>query len=522
MSGIGRARWLVALVAAVFVVVPAAAHAEVDTTLPELVAVTLPEAVDTGPAPEARIAVRVRDASGLTATGPHAHCPASTEQLSYVVFVRGYLRAYGSFERIGPENYEARLQLPRYAPAGTWKVEQLGLRDCAGNLRLLLASGLAAEGFPTTFEVRGKGDVTPPRLTKLTISPLSVDITAAHADVTVNALIEDDLSGVARPDADGVCAGDAPAIVFFAPERRGGAGATFEPQGVNAYVATVRVPRYARGGTWIVDAIRFADCAGNVMRLDADQLDALGVSTTFEVTGTSDVTTPKLYTLGVSRSVVDTRSGPVDVKFDANIVDDISGVATGATCAWGTWILLRSPSGEEVVAPFDGRDDRFNAVVTLPRFAEPGTWGIHVALNDCAGNQQVLAPADLAALGLPSTLEVLPPLYAFGGFMAPLHATELAQRLSGSAMAVKFTLGGALGTDVFDAGFPKVQPINCATREATGEAVSLAANQWVFQDLAGGLYHFKWKSSHDWQNVCRRLILGFDDGSRYSADVRFT
>ena len=121
MSGIGRARWLVALVAAVFVVVPAAAHAEVDTTLPELVAVTLPEAVDTGPAPEARIAVRVRDASGLTATGPHAHCPASTEQLSYVVFVRGYLRAYGSFERIGPENYEARLRLPRYAPAGTWK-----------------------------------------------------------------------------------------------------------------------------------------------------------------------------------------------------------------------------------------------------------------------------------------------------------------------------------------------------------------------------------------------------------------
>jgi hypothetical protein len=43
----------------------------------------------------------------------------------------------------------------------------------------------------------------------------------------------------------------------------------------------------------------------------------------------------------------------------------------------------------------------------------------------------------------------------------------------------------------------------------------------VFQDLTAGLYHFMWKSEQDWRNVCRRLTLGFNDGSRYSADVHF-
>ena len=49
----------------------------------------------------------------------------------------------------------------------------------------------------------------------------------------------------------------------------------------------------------------------------------------------------------------------------------------------------------------------------------------------------------------------------------------------------------------------------------------LGPTQWVFQDLTDGLFQFKWKSSPDWRNVRRRLILGFDDGSHYSTDVLF-
>ena len=91
----------------------------------------------------------------------------------------------------------------------------------------------------------------------------------------------------------------------------------------------------------------------------------------------------------------------------------------------------------------------------------------------------------------------------------------------GSAMAVKFRLDGAQGLGIFEASYPRVQPIDCVTRQPLGDAMPLGPTQWVFQELTGGLYHYKWKSSPDWRNVCRRLILGFDDGSRYSADVRF-
>jgi hypothetical protein len=60
-----------------------------------------------------------------------------------------------------------------------------------------------------------------------------------------------------------------------------------------------------------------------------------------------------------------------------------------------------------------------------------------------------------------------------------------------------FTLSGAFGLDVFDAGVPKVQPIDCATRQPLGVAVSRGPFEWRFQELADGLYHDIWKSSRD-------------------------
>ena len=115
-----------------------------------------------------------------------------------------------------------------------------------------------------------------------------------------------------------------------------------------------------------------------------------------------------------------------------------------------------------------------------------------------------------------------PVVYTFSGFRSPLIPQPgLAKRSPGSAAPVYFELGGATGTDIFDAGFPVTTPIDCTTRLPIGPSQPLAANEWVFQDLTAGVYHYKWKSQQDWRNVCRRLTLGFNDGSRYSADVHF-
>jgi hypothetical protein len=524
MSGIRRL-WLVAVVAAAFVLVPAA-QADVDTTPPELVALALPARLMTGPAPTAVVQAQVTDdLSGVAVVGSKA-CPAPAAGVSFVGLRHGSTHVSALFVGAGVDGYEARVRLPRWAPGGEWLVEHVALVDCAGNSRTLHRSELELGGFPARFVVDGEGDDTEPTLSKLSIAPASVDITAGAAEVSVTASLFDDLSGVATGDADAACGGFAPSRSFVSFESAADSGyrvgVFFEPFVGNLYRATLSLPRFAPTGTWTITAVTVADCAGNVVEVDTAELAARGLPTTFQVTGTSDTEAPQLAALSLSASVLDTRAAGAALGVSARITDDVSGVSVAGGCSSSSLVLATSPSGAYVVGGLRHlAGEEYETTIDLPRHAEAGTWTVALVLHDCAGNGREIAPAQLAALGLPGSFEVLPPLYAFGGFMAPLDETALAQRTRGSAMAVKFTLGGAQGTDVFDAGFPQVQPVDCETRAPLGDAVSLGPTEWVFQDLAAGLYHFKWKSSHDWHNVCRRLILGFDDGSRHAADVRF-
>jgi hypothetical protein len=144
-------------------------------------------------------------------------------------------------------------------------------------------------------------------------------------------------------------------------------------------------------------------------------------------------------------------------------------------------------------------------------YREAGTYRVTLTVAD---NQDALGFAA-------GDQDVTIPPYAFTGFSAPVqNQPALNTRQPGSAVPVKFTLGGAEGTDIFDEGYPRTQPISCDTKEPTGAAEPLKANQWVFQDLSAGTYHYKFKSDKEW-NGCRRLILGLNDGSTHNADFLF-
>src|SRR6058998_3481801 len=62
------------------------------------------------------------------------------------------------------------------------------------------------------------------------------------------------------------------------------------------------------------------------------------------------------------------------------------------------------------------------------------------------------------------------PNYTFTGFFQPVdNGFVLNRTKAGSAIPVKFSLGGYKGLNIFAAGYPKSQLINCLTTEPTDD-----------------------------------------------------
>jgi hypothetical protein len=523
MSGFQKLGIVAVLLALAVVVAPGLARADADTTPPALTRLNLPAEVRTGPAPVVTVGATIVDASGVATADGAACTPADIDRTAVVLRSQPTgLTFLAPFERVKNDDYRANVVLPRYAPAGTLRVDSVILVDCAGNVVHRDQDELEAAGFPTTLSLFGMGDSEAPTLGGIDVAPTSVD-NAKATDVTVTATVHDDLSGVAAADWETACGpwSGITTVSFTSPSGHLRI-LELEHRHDDVYDATLSLRRFDEVGTWTLVEAHLVDCAGNQRILaDPKHLPARSVT----VTGVDDRTAPAVVGFSVAPSAVDTRAAGADIVFKARVVDDLTGVsADPAPCNEArSYVTVIPPSGlEESAGLVHTSGDDYAAALSLPRFAEAGTWSVRVSVFDCALNFREVGAAQLAAIGLPSTFRVLPSAYDFGGFMSPLGPTSLAQRNAGSAMAVKFRLGGAQGLSIFDAGFPQVQPIECATRQPTGPAVPLSAVEWRFQELVDGLYHYKWKSSPDWHDVCRRLTLGFDDGSRYSADVHFS
>ena len=524
MSGTRTLLVVFALVA-LGVVAPGIARADADRTPPALTRLTVPSDVRTGPtAPVVTVNATITDASGIAAGGGAACTPAPSERSAVGLGSSpSGLRYIAPFERLKNDDYRADVVLPRYVAPSTWFVDSVLLADCAGNAAVLHHNDLVAAGFVTEVNVFGLGDTQAPSLADVSFSPATVDNSKAATEVTLTATLHDDLSGVAGGDWETACGpwvGVSTATIT--PPSGDERQVVFAHLHDDVYSGTLPLRRYELVGTWTLTQVHLVDCAGNRRNLEGPKFLP---SRSFTVTGVDDRTPPGATLLTVAPSAVDTRAAGADVVFKARLDDDQTGVAAVAgPCAdVASFVTVTAPSGRRESVPLNAiGGDVYDATLRLPRFAEAGTWTVSLQLYDCALNLRALGPAELAAAGLASSFTVLPSLYDFGGFMNPLDPGAIAQRNAGSAMAVKFRLGGAHGLSIFDAGFPAVQPIDCATRQPTGAAVPLNDVEWRFQELVEGLYHYKWKSSPDWHDVCRRLTLGFDDGSRYSADVHFS
>lgn len=114
--------------------------------------------------------------------------------------------------------------------------------------------------------------------------------------------------------------------------------------------------------------------------------------------------------------------------------------------------------------------------------------------------------------------------FAFSGFFQPVDNRPTRNiTKAGSAIPIKFSLGGDQGLGIFPAGYPVSQSIACDSGTASDnlEETSTAGSSGLSYDAASGRYTYVWKTQKAWAGACRRFALKLIDGTEYMADFEF-
>jgi hypothetical protein len=265
-----------------------------------------------------------------------------------------------------------------------------------GRLSLLL--GLVLVSFFAWVASASAGE--PPLLSKLSVSPPSINTTASSQTVAVSA----EITSVAGSTGGSVqfespTEADKTERVTLSKVSGTASKGTWE--------AIVPFKRYIAPGTWRISTLNLNDSEGNQVKLSSSQLEAKGFAHTVAVTSTEDNEPPQLAGLSFSASSVNVTGGPQTVAVTAHITDNLSGFASGS-------IVFRSPSGKHVTeaASFTKvsgteMNGTYEAKVTFKRYIEPGAWKV-TALHmvDNVENETTLVARKLQAKGLPETIQV--------------------------------------------------------------------------------------------------------------------
>jgi hypothetical protein len=115
--------------------------------------------------------------------------------------------------------------------------------------------------------------------------------------------------------------------------------------------------------------------------------------------------------------------------------------------------------------------------------------------------------------------------YAFGGFYQPVDNGGVLNRTkAGSAVPVKFSLGGSQGLVVLAGHSPTSTRIDCANGAPTDDieqTVSAGASSLRF-DASIGQYVYTWKTDKSWAGTCRQLDIRLADGTHHRASFQLT
>jgi uncharacterized repeat protein (TIGR02059 family) len=105
--------------------------------------------------------------------------------------------------------------------------------------------------------------------------------------------------------------------------------------------------------------------------------------------------------------------------------------------------------------------------------------------------------------------------YDFGGFQSPVDGNVPNVARAGSAIPVRFSVGGDHGLDIFASGHPGSQGVSCANFD-DGDVIEQtvpAGESSLSYDAETDTYTYVWKTDGAWDATCRRLVLEFMDGT---------
>jgi hypothetical protein len=109
--------------------------------------------------------------------------------------------------------------------------------------------------------------------------------------------------------------------------------------------------------------------------------------------------------------------------------------------------------------------------------------------------------------------------YNFSGFFQPVdNAPTLNVAKAGSAIPVKFSLGGDQGLDIFQTGYPRVTTVSCSASGPTDaiETTVTAGGSSLQYDSTSNQYSYVWKTSSNLAGACVQFDLGLNDGSTHT------
>jgi PKD repeat protein len=187
----------------------------------------------------------------------------------------------------------------------------------------------------------------------------------------------------------------------------------------------------------------------------------------------------------------------------------------GAASAQVTAIAYTDPAGA-VDAPFTTSIDCGNQTIASPTgvcaYAAVGTYTISVRVTDKDGDTSA-----------PKTASVVV-AFQFNGFFQPVDnppTRNIAK--AGSAIPVKFSLGGDYGLGILAAGYPAVVATGCDSNVPTSEIdqTVAAGGSSLTYDTQSMTYTYVWKSDKAWAGTCRQLIVKLVDGTEHRATFYF-